>query len=266
MTNYMQPQPYEILSVKHETDIEYTFRIATDIKPEHGQFLQLSIPKIGECPISVSEQGEGWLEFTIRKVGKVTDVIFQKKAGDCLFLRGPYGKGWPMDQIKGKHLFVVAGGTGVSPVRSLLNYCVKNEGFVKSVSLICGFKSYDSVLFRNDLEKWNEKFNTWFCLDNEEHEGFNKGFVTAYVDQLPLAAVKEAGEDYAVVVVGPPPMMKFTGIELLKNGFEEEKIWMSFERKMSCAIGKCGHCRIDEVYVCLDGPCFPYTVAKDLVD
>ena len=74
------------------------------------------------------------------------------------------------------------------------------------------------------------------------------------------------GGSYAVVVVGPPPMMKFTGLELLKCGAEAEKIWMSFERKMSCAVGKCGHCRIDETYVCLDGPVFPYTVARDLVD
>ena len=113
------------------------------------------------------------------------------------------------------------------------------------------------------------------CLLGNELKQFGKRVLLTYgggsikktglYDRV-VAAVKEAGEDYAVVVVGPPPMMKFTGIELLKNGFEEEKIWMSFERKMSCAIGKCGHCRIDEVYVCLDGPCFPYTVAKDLVD
>ncbi len=263
MENIVQPKPYEIIDVKHETDIEYTFRIATDIKPGHGQFLQLSVPKIGECPISVSEQGDGWLEFTIRKVGKVTDVIFDKKPGGHLFLRGPYGKGWPMDEIKGKHLFVIAGGTGVSPVRSLLNYCAREDGFVKSVSVIAGFKGIDSVLFKLDLEKWKEKFNTWFCLDNEDCEGFNKGFVTSFVKELPL---KEAGGDYVAIVVGPPPMMKFTGLELLKCGFDEKKIYMSFERKMSCAVGKCGHCRIDEVYVCLDGPVFPYTVARDLID
>lgn len=264
MTNYVQPQACEILSVNHETDIEYTFRIATDIKPSHGQFLELSVPQIGECPISVSEQGDGWLEFTIRKVGKVTDVIFEKKAGDHLFLRGPYGKGWPVDELKDKHVFVIAGGTGVSPVRSTLNFLAKNPGYAKSVNLVCGFKNYESVLFHNDLENWKNAFNgTWYCLDNEEHEGFRKGLVTTVVNELPL---KEAGEDYAVLVVGPPVMMKFAGLELIKNGFDENKIWMSFERKMSCAIGKCGHCRIDEVYVCLEGPVFPYTIAKDLVD
>ncbi len=263
MYNPIQPVPCKILDVRHETHLEYTFRVETDIKPQHGQFVQLSIPKIGEAPISVSEQGDGWLEFTIRKVGKVTNVIFDKQAGDTLFLRGPYGKGWPMEQFKGKHLVVIAGGTGVSPVRSLLNYCCKNKGFVQSVNLVCGFKNADCVLFENDLANWNKGFDTTFCLDNEEKCGFKKGMVTTVIKDIPL---KDFGEDYAVVVVGPPIMMKCVGLELLKCGFDESKIWMSFERKMSCAIGKCGHCRIDEVYVCLDGPVFPYTVAKNLVD
>lgn len=263
MTNYIQPKPYKIISINKETEQEYTFRIETDIKPEHGQFLQLSIPKIGEAPISVSGQGEGWLEFTIRRVGKLTNVLFDKKAGELMFLRGPYGKGWPMDKLAGKHLAVIAGGTGVSPVRSLLNYCAQNEGFAKSVSVIAGFKNSESILFARDLELWREKFSCWMCLDNEEKEGWHKGFVTGFIASLPLKAF---GEDYAVCVVGPPPMMKFVGLELLKNGFDESRIWMSFERKMSCAIGKCGHCRIDETYVCLDGPVFPYTTAKDLVD
>ena len=87
--------------------------------------------------------------------------------------------------------------------------------------------------------------------------------VTKFVSEIPFASFDE---NYAVVVVGPPPMMKFTGLELLNCGVSDEHIWMSFERKMSCAIGKCGHCRIDETYVCLEGPVFPYTKAKDLVD
>ena len=133
----------------------------------------------------------------------------------------------------------------------------------KSVNLIAGFKNRDSILFQNDLEKWRKNFNATFTLDNDEMPGFKKGMVTAFIKDLPL---KEWKGEYAVVVVGPPVMMKFVGKELLACGFDEKKIWMSFERKMSCAIGKCGHCRIDEYYVCLDGPVFPYTIAKKLVD
>jgi len=92
--------------------------VATDAKPAHGQFMQLSIPMIGEAPISVSAQGDGWLEFTIRSVGKVTNVIFEKEAGDTLFLRGPYGKGWPVEQFRDKHLVVITGGTGLAPLHA----------------------------------------------------------------------------------------------------------------------------------------------------
>lgn len=262
MTNHVQPKPCKILSVKKESTHEWTFRVETDACPEHGQFMQLSIPKIGEAPISVSNQGEGWLEFTIRSVGKVTNVIFEKEAGDVLFLRGPYGKGWPIEEFKGKKLVVITGGTGLAPVRSMLNYLYEND-YAKDVYLISGFKNEDGIVFKPELEKWKDKFHTIYALDTDQKEGWKTGFVTQFVKDIPFG---EFGDDYAVVVVGPPPMMKFTGLELEKNGVPEEKIWMSFERKMSCAVGKCGHCRIDETYVCLDGPVFNYTKAKKLVD
>ena len=246
MTNPVQPQACEILSVKKESRHEWTFRVATDAKPAHGQFMQLSIPMIGEAPISVSAQGDGWLEFTIRSVGKVTNVIFEKEAGDTLFLRGPYGKGWPVEQFRDKHLVVITGGTGLAPVRSMLHMLAADPGFAKSVHLISGFKNEDGIVFHSELEAWKEKFSTIYALDKDHKDGWETGFVTEFVSRIPF---NEFGDDYAVVVVGPPPMMKFTGFEVIRQGVPEEKIWMSFERKMSCAVGKCGHCRIDEVYV-----------------
>lgn len=263
MIHSVQPQPCTILSVQKESEHEWTFRVESDAKVAHGQFMQLSIPKIGEAPISVSSQGEGWLEFTIRSVGKVTDCIFSKQPGDLLFLRGPYGKGWPLDELKGKHLVVITGGTGLAPVRSLLRKCAEEPGFVEDVHLICGFKNEAGIVFHKELESWKESFHTIYALDTDEKEGWRTGFVTAFVKEIPFDSFDG---NYAVLVVGPPPMMKCTGLELVKCGADPENIWMSFERKMSCAIGKCGHCRIDEVYVCLDGPVFPYTVARDLVD
>lgn len=203
------------------------------------------------------------MDFTIRSVGKVTDVIFQKKPGDTLFLRGAYGHGWPVEKFQGKHMVVITGGTGLAPVKSMLNMFYDNPDYVKSVHLICGFKNEEGIIFKNDLEKWKEKFTTIYTLDRDHKEGWNTGFVTEFVSKVPFS---EFGEDYEVVIVGPPPMMKFTAIEAEKCGVKDENIWVSFERKMSCAVGKCGHCRIDEVYVCLDGPVFNYTQAKYLVD
>lgn len=263
MNNIIKPVACKILDVKKESLHEYTFKVATDIKPLHGQFLQLSIPKVGEAPISVSGYGDGWMDFTIRSVGKVTDEIFEKQPGDILFLRGAYGKGWPVEQFKGKHMVVITGGTGLAPVKSMLNMFYDNPDYVRSVHLICGFKNEEGIIFKNDLDRWKDKFHTTYALDRDCKDCWKTGFVTQFVADVPYDSF---GEDYAVVIVGPPPMMKFTGIEATKCGVPEDKIWVSFERKMSCAVGKCGHCRIDEVYVCLDGPVFNYTQAKYLVD
>ena len=100
------------------------------------------------------------------------------------------------------------------------------------------------------------------CLDNSEAPGFHKGMVTKYIPDVPF----DTFEDYNVVIVGPPPMMRFSALECMKCGVPPEKIWVSFERKMSCAVGKCGHCKINETYVCLEGPVFNYTKAKELFD
>ena len=263
MNNIVKPVPCKILEVKKESKLEYTFKVETDIKPNHGQFLQLSIPKIGEAPISVSAYGDGWMDFTIRSVGKVTDEIFTKGPGDVLFLRGPYGKGWPVDQFAGKNVVVITGGTGLAPVRSMLNKFYNEPDYTKSVTLITGFKNEEGIVFKAELEKWKDRFNTFYTLDAEKKEGWNTCFVTEFVSKVDWASF---GDNYEVVIVGPPPMMKFTGIECSKCGVPDEKIWVSYERRMSCAVGKCGHCRIDEVYVCLEGPVFNYTQAKYLVD
>lgn len=263
MKNPVLPAPYKILSIVKETKQEYTFRVEAPVVPEHGQFMQLSLPRIGEAPISVSAYGDGWMDFTIRAVGKVTDKLFSLKPGDELFLRGPYGKGWPIEDLRRKHLVFIAGGTGLAPVRSLLNKCFDEEEFAKSVHLICGFKNQGSILFTPELTKWKEKFTTVYTLDDEEIPDWNQGLVTKFIGDVPFA---DYGEDYRVVIVGPPVMMRFAALECVKNGVPDEKIWVSFERKMSCAIGKCGHCRIDETYVCLEGPVFNYTAARNLLD
>ncbi|MGL5641817.1 MAG: anaerobic sulfite reductase subunit AsrB, partial [Paraclostridium sp.] len=168
-----------------------------------------------------------------------------------------------VDQFKGKNLIIVAGGTGVAPVRSLINKLYNEPEFSKSVNLVFGFKNSEGILFKNDLERWSEKFNTIYTLDNDTKCGWEKGLVTTHLNKLPLEKFED---NYEVIIVGPPVMMNFTALEFLKLGVPEEKIWVSFERKMSCAVGKCGHCRINETYVCLEGPVFNYTKAKTLLD
>ena len=262
MENIMLPSPHKIISIVKETQAEYTFRVEYRGETRHGQFFQLSIPKVGEAPISVSGKGEGFVEFTIRKIGRLTQGIFGLRPGDTLFMRGPYGNPFPVDQFKGKDLLVVCGGTGMAPVKTLLNHFYDHPDEAKSVHLIAGFKDINCVLFTEELEKFKGKFHVIPTLDNSSAPGFETGMVTAHIGKIPF----DRFEDYNVVIVGPPVMMRFAALECMKNGVPEEKIWVSFERRMSCAVGKCGHCKINETYVCLEGPVFNYSRAKDLLD
>ena len=266
MDNVYLPKPYEILSVEKVTSIEWLFKVKYDKKVSSGQFIQISIPKVGEAPISIANfnEEEGWIDFLIRKVGKVTDEIFSKKSGEKLFLRGPYGNGFPIEQLKNKHLVIVAGGSGIAPVRPIVEHFYENRNELKSFRMIVGFKDLDSVIFKDDFTRWRDRIDVLVTLDNAcSLEGICDGLVTKYIPETILPADLT---DVEYVIVGPPAMMKFSCLEVLKRGIPKEKIWVSFERKMSCAVGKCGHCKIDETYICLEGPVFRYDFAEKLLD
>ena len=253
----------EIKDVIQHTEIEFTFRMAYQGEVKPGQFFEVSLPKYGEAPISVSGIGEDYVDLTIRKVGKVTNEIFNHYKGQHLFLRGPYGNGFDVANYEGKELIVVAGGTGLSPVRGVVDYFATDASRSNGFTLITGFKSPEDVLFKADLAKWRETSEVILTVDKAE-EGYegHVGLVTKFIPDLPIKNL----DDVQVIVVGPPMMMKFTVLEFLKLGIKEENIWISQERKMCCGIGKCGHCKIDDTYICLDGPVFNYTVGKSLID
>ena len=262
MENVYIPFASEILEVIKHTEKEFTFRMEYrgDVKP--GQFFEVSIPKYGEAPISVSGIGENFVDLTIRRVGRVTNEVFEHYQGQKLLMRGPYGNGFDVDAFLDGETVVVAGGTGVSPVRGVIEALSRGEQAAKKY-VIVGFRSPDDMLFRSDLRNWDERLNLILTVDRAE-EGYagNVGLVTKYIQDLPLADPSNA----RAVVVGPPAMMRFTIIELQKKGFRDENITVSYERKMCCGLGKCGHCRIGGKYVCIDGPVFPYNEAKVLLD
>ena len=256
--NILQSAPRRILAIHKHTALEWTFRLETDTTPDFGQFYMLSLPKIGEAPISASGRGEGYVEFTIRNTGTVTRAIFDLIPGNYLFLRGPYGNAFPAKQFEHKDLVIICGGTGMSPILTLANHFYEHPELCRSVHLIAGFKDHNAVLFRDEIGKFQTRFDMIPTLDTEEYPGFRKGMVTVHIPSIPIREF----EDYNIVIVGPPVMMHFAALECLKNGAAEEKIWVSFERKMSCGVGKCGHCKIGGTYVCLDGPVFNYRDAK----
>lgn len=263
MKNEYIPQLSTIREVIKHTEMEYTFRMefSGDVKP--GQFFEISLPKYGEAPISVSGIGDGTVDFTIRKVGRVTNEIFENYAGDKLFIRGPYGNGFDLDNYRGKELVVIAGGTGVSPVRGVVDYFAHNPSDAVSTTLIAGFKTPNDVLFKDDFEYWKDRINVIKSVDSAP-EGYDGpvGMVTKFIPDLKFNDIKNA----VFICVGPPIMIKFTIMEIQKLGVSDEQIWISHERKMCCGLGKCGHCKIGSVYVCLDGPVFPYTQGKYLID
>ena len=225
----------KIVNVKKHTEIEYTFSMEFFGKVKPGQFFQVSIPKYGEAPISVSGIGPDYVDLTIRRVGRVTGEVFERYEGDSLFMRGPYGNGFDVDDYKDSELVIIAGGTGVSPVRGVAEYFSHHPGERRSMTMIAGFKSPGDILFQADFKEWEKTMDLFLTVDGAEdgYEG-RVGLVTKYIP--------------------------------LERGFLEENIWVSYERKMCCGIGKCGHCRIGDKYVCVDGPVFPYTVGKNLLD
>lgn len=263
LQNEYTPFLSEIKEVLRHTVNEYTFRMSYegDVKP--GQFFEVSIPKYGEAPISVSGIGKSTVDLTIRRVGKVTGEVFEQYVGDKLFMRGPYGNGFDLENYKNCELVVVAGGTGLSPVKGIVDYFANHPDQTTGMTLVAGFKTPQDILFTEDFARWKKTMNVILTVDCVEGDTVCQvGLVTEYIPKLPLKNPSKA----VAVVVGPPMMMRFTVKALLDIGFAEENIWISQERKMCCGIGKCGHCRIGDSYVCLDGPVFNYTMGKMLID
>lgn len=258
------PIAAKITGIFKHTDIEWTFRVEANTKDVlPGKFYEISIPKFGESPISVSGYGKDYIDFTIRSVGKVTNEIFDYNVGDNFFIRGPYGNGFDVSLYEDREVVVVAGGSGLAPVRGIIEYFYENIDKCKSFKLIAGFRSPQDVLFKDDLKKWSEKLDVIVTVDkaDENYQG-NIGLVTKYIPNLKIENINNT----SAIVVGPPMMMKFTVEEFLKRDLAENNVWVSYERKMCCGIGKCGHCKMDDTYICIDGPVFDYSYAKNLID
>lgn len=250
MKNDYIPFPSKILEVIRHTKIEYTFRMEFqgDVKP--GQFFEVSIPKYGEAPISVSGIGDNFVDLTIRRVGKVTNEVFEHYVGGTLLLRGPYGNGFDVSDYAGKDIIVMAGGTGLSPVRGVVDYFFNHPEQRGHMTLIAGFKTSHDILFRNDLKIWKKNMDIILTVDcAEEDVACHVGLVTQYIPQIKLDNVQNT----VTVVVGPPAMMRFSVQGLLDIGLPEENVWISQERKMCCGLASA-------VTVRLGTPMFAWTV------
>ena len=219
-TNPYVPFPSKVLEAVRHAKKGYTFRMAFsgDVKP--GQFFEVSVPKSGEAPIGVSGIVPGKsVDLTIRRVGRVTNEMFDTYAGQILLLRGPYGNGFDVGRYVDGECVVVAGGAGVSPARGVIE-ALAQRATPRDKHVIVGFRSPDDMLFRDDLARWDKALTV--DAAPEGYEG-NVGLVTKYIPELALRDPATA----QAVVVGPPPMMHFTVLGLLDRGFAEKNIWVS---------------------------------------
>lgn len=245
-----------------QTEEEYLFRINHKMQHEPGQFLQVGVFGVGEAPISICSYSEEYIELSVRRVGNVTNALCSMQKGDTIWLRGPYGRGYMMPLFKGNSIVVVGGGCGVAPMRSAVQYIQKNREDYRNVYLFFGFRGPDEILFKEDFEKWAQDFNLNITVDkgDKEWKG-NVGFVTDA-----LAKAELDNRDKIVFICGPPVMIKFVIDILKKKGFNDDQIFISYERQMKCGVGICGHCMIHGKYTCKDGPVFRYDGVKHFVE
>jgi sulfite reductase subunit B len=263
------PQPATIRRAERMTDKESLFEIELDsgepLNHKPGQFVELSLFGTGEAPISVSSAPGGTsFEIVVRKVGDVTSKLHLMSPGDKVGIRGPFGNGFDVDALKGKDLLFIAGGLGVVPMRSLFNHVLNNRQDFGEVMILYGCKEPCELLFNTEVSAWGQRDDITHmltvdtCPEGECWEG-NIGVITTLLPKVQFDPKKTMA-----IVIGPPIMYRFVNRDLLNLGMPEENIIVSLERRMKCGVGKCGHCQMNGVYVCKDGPVFNYKDIKDL--
>lgn len=269
-----------VTDIRTETADVKTFRVVgTDGKKmfEHipGQCAMLSVPGVGEAMFSItsSPTNTEYQEFSIKRCGCLTDFLHGIEAGQQITVRGPYGNGFPVDsEFVGKELVFIAGGIGLAPLRSVINYVRdknKEENGKKiygKTDIIYGSRSKDDLVFCDEIMNgWRAEpdFSVYLTVDKQQ-DGWNGhvGFVPDYIRELAIVPDRNK----AVILCGPPVMIKFTLAALTDMGFDKTQIYTTMELRMKCGIGKCGRCNIGSKYVCLDGPVFRLDKLGELPD
>lgn len=222
-----------------------------------GQCAMLSIPGVGEAMFSItsSPTNTEYMEFSIKKCGCLTEWLHQIEPGQQVAIRGPYGNSFPVETVlKGKDLLFIAGGIGLAPLRSVINYVRHYRGNYGKIDIVYGSRSVEDLVFYKEIiDEWctSEGINVHLTIDREQ-EGWDGhvGFVPNYVKELDFDTGK------TVLMCGPPIMIKFTLAGLQELGFDKTQVFTTMELRMKCGVGKCGRCNIGSKYVCKDGPVF----------
>jgi len=244
-----------------ETENYFEFKLNSGKELGHmpGQFAEISLPGIGEAPISVSSSPtkNGCFEMVVRKAGNVTNALHAVEAGKKIGIRGPFGTSFPVDTVmKEKDILFICGGIGLVPLRSAINYCLDKRNDYGKVTILSGTKTPAERLFADELELWLKREDVILLetVDHpDDHWKSNTGVITTLIPKIQIDPVQTI-----TLICGPPIMYKFVLLELTKISIDFNKVYMSLERHMKCGVGKCGHCQINGLYVCQDGPVFKY--------
>ncbi|MCL5886765.1 MAG: FAD/NAD(P)-binding protein [Actinobacteria bacterium] len=265
------PWSARITSITQLTEKERLFEfrlIDDDVRDafdfDAGQFVELSIFGVGEAPISISSapSKQGFLELCVRESGDVTGSLHKMQCGDIVGIRGPFGKGFPFEEMKGHDVLLVAGGLGIAPLKSLINHIHDERHSFGKVTILYGSRTPAELLFRQQFDMWKhrEDFELIMTVDQPDETWDGEvGLVTRLFDRLDI----DPGNTYAAIC-GPPVMYRFVIDEMRKKAMHVDRIYVSFERRMKCGIGKCGHCGVGHQYACVDGPVFNYWEAMNL--
>jgi len=255
----------ELTNVIRLTEMEKLFhlRIIDDAQRKHftflpGQFLMLEVPGYGEVPVSISSStsNKGFIELCIRKAGTVTNILHRARRGAKLGIRGPFGSHFPLAQMKGQSILLIAGGLGLAPLRAPIYYVTENRAEFKDVHILYGTKSPDQLLFDYQYESWRRIDDVNMQIIVEEPDDDWKGPV-GLITEL-LDGVKVEPNETCAIVCGPPVMFKFVCQRLNKMGIPMDRMFVSLERRMHCGMGKCCRCNVGSTYTCTDGPVFDY--------
>lgn len=266
--NIYRPVEAVIEDVIQETPAIKTFvlRPKEEVPFVTGQFIELTVPGVGEAPFTPSSdpQIKEKLDVTIMKAGRVTAELHNMEKGNIVGIRGPYGKGYPLDKFKGNDILIVGGGVGLAPLRSLLFSLFSTIGNYKKIFLRYGSRTPTDIVYKDAIPEWAKKDKvdiiTSVDVGDSNWQG-NVGLVTTILKDVSVDVNMSKA-----IVCGPPIMMKFVTLKLLDLGFKPQDIYLSMEKSMSCGLGKCGHCRVGKYYACKDGPVFTYEQLKDIHD
>ncbi len=270
MTHAQLPEVAEVVSRVQESPSIFTLGLRLRDPQRHaafhfqpGQFNMLYLYGVGEIPISIVSDPEdnGLLEHTIRVVGRVTRGFAALQPGDQLGIRGPYGKGWPLDAARGRNLLLITGGLGCAPLVSVINYVMRRRSEYGQVAILQGVKHMDDLIWRERYAHWATLPDTQVLLAADVGGpgwSWHVGLVTDLIERIDFAV-----RDATVMLCGPEPMMLASARSLTERGVDEHALWLSMERNMQCAVGHCGHCQYGPSFVCKDGPVFNYPALRE---